>query len=188
MLFGVAFLVTLRLAAPYLLPVAPPSVPAQLSSLPLPSAICALVAVALSSAVVEETAFRGYVQRPLEERFGLVPAIAVAGVLFWASHLPKVTVTHLPGHLVASVVFGLLAFLTRSLRPAMVAHALADLVLQPAYFLRAPAFVWTSLAARPLWQGASTPEEQRIFAGLAVVLVATGAATALSLRTLARWR
>jgi len=86
------------------------------------------------------------------------------------------------------VVFGLLAFLTRSLGPAMVAHALADLVLQPAYFLRAPAFVWTSLAARPLWQGASTPEEQRIFAGLAVVLVATGAATALSFRRLARER
>lgn len=183
LVFGPVFLVTLRLIAPYLMPVAPPSVSPRLSSLPPFAAICALVAVALGSAVVEEIAFRGYMQKPIEDRHGLAVALLVTGVMFWVAHLDKVTFTHLPGHLLASVVFGLLAYFTRSLAPAMVAHALADLVLLPMYFLRKPAFVWTSLSARPFWEAAP---DRRIFTALLAALCLTAVATALAFRRLAR--
>jgi membrane protease YdiL (CAAX protease family) len=185
LVFGPLFLVTLRLIAPYLMPVAPPSVSARLSSLPPVAAAGALFAVALGSAVVEELAFRGYMQKPLEERYGLATALLVTGLMFWVAHFEKVTVTHLPGHLIASVVFGLLARFTRSIAPAVVAHAVADLVLLPLYFLRWPPFVWTSLSARPFWEAAP---DSRIFAGLAAVLCATGTVTVLALRRLSRCR
>jgi membrane protease YdiL (CAAX protease family) len=183
---GAVFLVTLRLWAPYVMPVAAPSVSARLSSLPATTVACALVAIALGAAVVEETAFRGYMQKPLEERYGIVPALLITGVMFWVAHLDKVTVTHLPGHVLASVVFGLLAYFTRSLAPAMVAHAAADLVLQPAYFLRSPRFVWISLSAHPLWTGSAAAEERPIFVWLSIVLAAAALSTGLAFRQLAR--
>jgi membrane protease YdiL (CAAX protease family) len=184
--FGTLMLVTLRLVAPYLMPVAAPSISLQLSSYPTPTVVGALVALAVSAAVVEEIAFRGYMQKPLEARYGIVPAILVVGVMFWAAHLEKVTITHLPGHLAASALFGLLAWFTRSLAPAMVAHGAADLVLQPAYFARSPQFVWTALSARPMWKGGMTPEGLQTFEALAVAFVVALIGTIVALRRLAR--
>ena len=150
---GVIMLLLLRLAGPYVVPLAAPSVKINLAAYPLVSVAGGLAAIALGAAVVEELGFRGYMQRPLESRYGVVPALLLTGVMFWVAHLPDVTVTHLPGQMLASVVFGLLAYFTRSLWPAMLAHALADLVLQPAYLFHAPGFVWQALTARPVWEG-----------------------------------
>jgi membrane protease YdiL (CAAX protease family) len=184
--FGTLTLVTLRLVAPYLAPVAAPSVSIQLSSYPVATAVGALVAIAVSAAVVEETGFRGYMQKPMEDRYGVVPAILITGVMFWVVHLDKVTVTHLPGHMAASAVFGLLAYFTRSLAPAMVAHATADLVLQPAYFARSPQFVWNSLSARPIWDGKTASAELHTFEALALVLLVSSLVTILAFLHLAR--
>jgi membrane protease YdiL (CAAX protease family) len=160
--FGVIALLLLRLAAPFAAPVAPPSVKINLEAYPLPSVMGGLAAIAISSAVVEELGFRGYMQRALEARYGLVPALLVTGVMFWVAHLPDVTITHLPGQMLASVVFGLLAWFTRSLWPAMLAHALADLALQPAYLFRSPGFVWEALSARPVWEGRASDLGDRL--------------------------
>ncbi len=100
--FGVIMLLLLRLAAPYVLPVAAPSVKIPLDAYPLISVAGGLAAIAISAAVVEEIGFRGYMQRTLESRYGLIPALLVTGVMFWAAHLPDVTITHLPGQLLAS--------------------------------------------------------------------------------------
>lgn len=154
-ILGVAMLILMRLAAPYIAPVAAPAVKIRLDAYPLLSVVGGLVAIAVSAAVVEELGFRGYMQRTIESRYGLVPALLVTGVMFWVAHLPDVTVTHLPGQMLASIVFGLLAWFTRSLWPPMVAHLLADLVLQPAYLFHGPGFVWQALTARPVWEGRS---------------------------------
>jgi membrane protease YdiL (CAAX protease family) len=183
--FGTLMLVTLRLVAPYLMPVAAPSISLQLSSYPVPTVVGALVALAASAAVVEEIAFRGYMQEPIEARYGILPAILIVGVMFWAAHLDKVTITHLPGHLAASALFGLLAYFTRSLAPAMVAHGAADLVLQPAYFARSPQFVWTALSARPIWEGGTAPGSLQTFEALSVVFVVALIGTIVGLRHLA---
>src|SRR6266851_3679896 len=110
-----------------------------LSSYPTATVVGALLAIAVSAAVVEETAFRGYMQKPMEDRYGVVPPILVTGVMFWFVHLDKVTVTHLPGHLAASAVFGLLACFSRS-----------------------PQFVWRALSADPVWQGESATLAQKL--------------------------
>ena len=159
--FGTLMLVTLRLVAPYLMPVAAPAVKIPLSSYPPATVVGLLLSIDVIAAVTEELAYRGYMQKPIEDRYGIVPAILITGVMFWIAHLPDVTITHLPGHLAASAVFGLLAYFTRSLWPAIVAHGIADLTLQPAYLYHAPQFAWTALSARPLWEGAPTTLAQK---------------------------
>jgi membrane protease YdiL (CAAX protease family) len=160
--FGIVALIALRLLLPSLMPVGAPSIPISFSSLPLPTIIGALLSIVMIAAVTEEIAFRGYMQKPMEDAYGIVPAVLIVGVMFWVAHLDHgISVTHLPFHISASIALGLLAYLTRSLVPAMIAHGVGDLLLVPAYFFREPEFVWKALSARPIWEGvASTVSEK----------------------------
>jgi membrane protease YdiL (CAAX protease family) len=166
-LFGIIALVAMRLLLPSLIPVRPPSVSISLSSYPLPTVIGALLSIAVIAAVTEEMAFRGYMQRPLEEAYGIIPAVLIVGIMFWVAHFNHgITITHLPFQMSASIALGLLAYLTRSLIPAMIAHGAADMLLQPAYLFRHPEFVWKALSARPIWEDvASTFPEKLLTVG-----------------------
>lgn len=160
--FGIVALIALRLLSPSVMPVQAPSIPISFSSLPLQTVIGALLSIAIIAGVTEEMSFRGYMQRPLEEAYGIVPAIITVGIMFWTAHLDHgITVTHLPFQMSASVALGLLAYATRSLIPAMIAHAVGDLLLVPTYFFHQPEFAWKALSARPIWEGiASTFSEK----------------------------
>ena len=163
MLFGIIALVALRLLLPSLMPVRAPSVSISLSSCPLATIVGALLSIAVIAAVTEEIAFRGYMQKPLEEAYGIVPAILIVGIMFWIAHLDHgITITHLPFQMSASIALGLLAYLTRSLIPAMIAHGAGDIVLQPAYLFRHPEFVWKALSARPIWEGVASTFLQKL--------------------------
>ena len=82
----------------------------------LPVYLTLLVAAPL----MEEVAFRGWVQRPLERRAGPVVAIAITSLLFALAHgLPLL----IPYYIVAGVVLGASVYLTRSLWVAMIVHA-----------------------------------------------------------------
>lgn len=163
MVFGIIALVALRLVLPSLMPVRPPSVSISLSSYPLPTIIGALLSISAIAAVTEEIAFRGYMQKPLEEAYGIVPAVLIVGIMFWVAHLDHgITITHLPFQMSASIALGLLAYLTRSLIPAMIAHGVADILLQPAYLFRHPEFVWKALSARPVWEGVASTSPERL--------------------------
>jgi membrane protease YdiL (CAAX protease family) len=165
MVFGVIALVALRLLLPSLMPVPAPSVSISLSTYPLPTIIGALLSIATIAAVTEEIAFRGYMQKPLEEAYGIVPAVLIVGIMFWVAHLDHgITITHLPFQMSASIALGFLAYLTRSLIPAMIAHGAADILLQPAYLFRHPEFVWKALSARPVWDGVASTFPQRLLA------------------------
>src|SRR6266550_130583 len=87
MLFGIIALVALRLLLPSLMLVRAPSVSIPLSSYPLATVIGALLSIAAIAAVTEEIAFRGYMQKPLEEAYGIVPAVLIVGIMFWIAHL-----------------------------------------------------------------------------------------------------
>jgi membrane protease YdiL (CAAX protease family) len=157
MIVGIVALVALRLLLPSLMPVRAPSVSIPLSSYPLATIIGALLSITTIAAVTEEIAFRGYMQKPLEEAYGIIPAVLIVGIMFWGAHLDHgITVTHLPFQMSASIALGFLAYLTRSLVPVMIAHGAGDILLQPAYFFRHPEFVWTALSARPVWEGVAS--------------------------------
>ena len=162
-LFGIVALVALRLLLPSLMPVRAPSVTISLSSYPLATVIGALLSIVAIAAVTEEIAFRGYMQKPLEDAYGIVPAVLLVGIMFWVAHFNHgITITHLPFQMSASLALGLLAYLTRSLIPAMIAHGAADILLQPAYFFRRPQFVWKALSARPVWEGVASTFPERL--------------------------
>lgn len=145
--------VSLRLALPSVVPMDAPGIPVDLQPLSFATLIGLIGSLALSSGVAEEVAFRGYLQTPLEKAWGVWPAILVTGVAFWFAHGDKVTWSHLPFHLVVSIVLGLAVYLTNSLLPAIIGHVLGDALLIPVYVFHAPRSIWLALSARPLWEG-----------------------------------
>lgn len=81
-------------------------------------------ALFVGAPLVEEAAFRGWVQRPLERRIGPAWAIGVTALLFALVHgFPLL----IPYYVVAGVVLGATVYLTRSLWVAILAHAAHNL-------------------------------------------------------------
>jgi membrane protease YdiL (CAAX protease family) len=153
LLFSLVTVTSLRLVLPSVLPIQAPNTALDLSPYPFATVMALLLSVALTAGIAEEVAFRGYLQKPLEDAYGVFPALILTGVAFWLAHADKVALSHLPFHLVASILLGLSAYLTKSLLPSIIGHTLGDAVLLPAYVFHKPAFIWSSLAARPLWEG-----------------------------------
>jgi membrane protease YdiL (CAAX protease family) len=87
-----------------------------------------LIMGAVVSGVVEEVAFRGYMQSHLE-RIGPTFAILVTSVVFTlmhASHGLQYLISVAPGFFMASVVYGYLALKSGSIIPGMVLHSAGD--------------------------------------------------------------
>jgi membrane protease YdiL (CAAX protease family) len=124
---GVGF--TLALTAAYQRLVPFPRMPfPDLSRAPDATVAGVLVLTAVTAGVVEEAAFRGYLQLPLELRWGPTLAIAATAVLFALAHLGNgaFAASRLPFYLSFGVFLGAIAFLARSILPAIVVHAVYD--------------------------------------------------------------
>lgn len=80
---------------------------------------------ALVAGIVEETSFRGYLQSPIERRYGPIVALFVTGVVFGLAHFshPEVGLGLLPYYIAVAAVYGGLAYATNSTLPSMVLHA-----------------------------------------------------------------
>jgi membrane protease YdiL (CAAX protease family) len=88
-----------------------------------------LIMGAVTSGVIEEVGFRGYMQSGLE-RFGAGPAIIVTSIvfaLFHGVHGWQALLLLGPGLFIASALFGMLAYHTGSIIPGMMMHVLGDL-------------------------------------------------------------
>jgi membrane protease YdiL (CAAX protease family) len=107
-----------------------PSEPPELSAYPTTAYRLSIFLVGpLVSGVVEEAAFRGYMQRGLEP-FGVERAVLVTSAVFTLSHAVHGLGTLLlvgPGFFVVSVLYGVLALRTGTVIPGMVLHTLGDL-------------------------------------------------------------
>ena len=95
------------------------------SQYPTATVLLWVVMSALVAGIVEETSFRGYLQRPIERRHGPIIAIVVTGVLFGLAHFthPEVGLVLLPFYLSVAAVYGALAYFTDSTVPSMILHA-----------------------------------------------------------------
>jgi uncharacterized protein len=88
-----------------------------------------LIMGAVVSGVVEEAAFRGYMQTGLE-RYGPQSAILITSTVFTLFHGVHGLQTLLllgPGFFAASVLYGLLAWRTGTILPGMVIHTTGDM-------------------------------------------------------------
>jgi len=97
-----------------------------LHRLPVTTVIPLLIMGSIVTGVIEEAAFRGYMQVPLERRYGAPAAIGLVAVVFSLAHFPGPVV--LPFFAVAAAGWGVLAYLTKSILPGSVLHALVDAV------------------------------------------------------------
>lgn len=142
---GIAFM-TYRFAA---LPDAAYQAPFEVASFPPWTLVSIFAAVALTAAVVEEAAFRGYMLSGIQRECGWVGGIGVVTFLFYVAHLSHAyaTLAFLPFFLAHGLVLGLLVFYTRSIWPGIILHAVSDFTVLPMQYGVIPsvgawAFVW----------------------------------------------
>jgi membrane protease YdiL (CAAX protease family) len=83
-----------------------------------------LVMSAVVAGATEEAGFRGYMQSPLERRYGPAVAIAIVSVVFFWAHFAPLAA--LPGFVLGAITWGLLAYLSGSIWPGVVLHSLVD--------------------------------------------------------------
>lgn len=77
--------------------------------------------------VVEEASFRGYIQGPLEKRYGSAVAILITGTVFGLAHFNHPGVlAMMPFYLMVATTYGTIAYLTNSILPGIVLHAGGD--------------------------------------------------------------
>lgn len=138
------------------------------SQFPVLTVFAWLVMSALVSGIVEETAFRGYMQGGIERRHGLTAAILVTGSLFGLSHFnhPEVGIVLLPFYISVAAVYGLMAAATNSTYPSMVLHAGGNLLSAFSFFTQ----------GRSEWELAAAPAPTIWQAGIDAAFVANAAA------------
>jgi len=100
----------------------------------------AILISAVSAGICEEIGFRGYMQQPIEQRNGVVPAVLISSLFFMAVHLTKAwaTLGMIPIVFGAGLLLGLLAWSARSLLPGIIGHIMMDIGLF--------AYWWTGIA------------------------------------------
>ncbi len=107
-------------------------VPEVLQQFPFVTLLAILLMGSGVAGIVEEAAFRGYMQGPIERRHGLAAAILVVSVVFGIGHLtdwqPNMTVARMFFIITASVVYGILVHLVDSILPGLVLHATGDAI------------------------------------------------------------
>ncbi|HET9362395.1 MAG TPA: CPBP family intramembrane glutamic endopeptidase, partial [Vicinamibacterales bacterium] len=164
-----ARLVSLPASAPITMP----------AGMPFITAFLLLVMASVVAGVTEEAAFRGYMQGPIERRFGLAVAILVNGTMFGLLHFPNHpadVLTMLPYYIAVSAVYGGLTWAVNSILPALVLHSAGD--------------VWSLgrlwLTGRPEWQLSSSAPASIRETGVDAGFVAAAAAF-LALAGLTAW-
>jgi membrane protease YdiL (CAAX protease family) len=97
-------------------------------ALPVGLAWLFIVMSALVAGICEETGFRGYMQVPLENRYGPAVAITIVSLLFLITHLHQAWAVPILFHVAAiSVLLGILAYAAGSLIPSMIGHTVMDI-------------------------------------------------------------
>ena len=144
----------------------------DIAQYPLATVVLWLTMSAVVAGLVEETSFRGFLQRPIERRHGAVIAILVTGSLFGLAHFthPEVGFILLPYYLGAAAVYGTLAHLTDSTFPSMALHTGGDMFGAFGLFAQGRSEWQLSSAPLPLiWQ---TGPDAAFWGNLAGLLVA----------------
>jgi uncharacterized membrane protein len=150
-----------------------------------------LVMASIVAGVTEEAAFRGYMQTPIERRYGVVAAILVNGTMFGLLHFPNhpgEVLTMLPYYIAVAGVYGGVTWATDSILPALVLHAGGDVFSLTRFWTTGRA-EWQLTAERPPLVWESGFDAAFATALVALVLLGGGMAWAcLGLRTLSLQR
>jgi membrane protease YdiL (CAAX protease family) len=160
----------------------PITVPPQM---PFVTVFLLLVMASVVAGVVEEAAFRGYMQGAIERRHGPVVAILVTGALFGLGHFthhPDSMLSMMPFYLAVAAIYGGLAYLTNSILPGLVLHAVGDVFsLTRLWTTGQPEWQTSSEPAQLIWETGTDPA----FWGYLATLILVGGAAVWAYATLA---
>ena len=128
----------------------------ELRALPPVTAITLLLAAAPIAGVVEEAAFRGYMQGPIERQNGLLVAILITGTMFAVAHL-DFTLVLWPYYVAVAAIYGTVTYLTKSILPAVVLHTGGNIYSNLDLWFHGQA-EWQAIAAPAarLWEAGPT--------------------------------
>jgi len=116
-----------------------------LDTLPVWQAWITIIMASVVAGICEETGFRGYMQVPLEARYGPVAGITIVSILFTVFHLGQAWAGPVLFQIFAlGMLFGILAYASGSLIPSIIAHIIMDTFNF--------AFWWTDLGGDFDWQ------------------------------------
>lgn len=100
------------------------------AGMPSVTIIVLLTMASVVAGVTEEAAFRGYMQTPIEGRYGLPLAILVNGTIFGLLHFPNhpdAVLAMLPYYVAVAAVYGGLTWAANSILPSLVLHVGGDI-------------------------------------------------------------
>jgi len=130
-----------------------------------------LLMAAPVAGIIEEVAFRGYMQGPIERRHGLIPAILITGTMFAVAHL-DFTLILWPYYVAVAAIYGTVTYLTNSILPAVVLHTAGNLYSNLDLWIHGQAEWQSSALSTPLiWKTGADPSFW--IAGASLVVVAT---------------
>jgi len=96
------------------------------SSIPAFTIATLMLVGAPIAGLIEESAFRGYMQGPIEKEYGIVVAILITGTMFAVAHL-DFTLILWPYYVAVAGIYGMVTWLTNSILPAMVLHTIGNM-------------------------------------------------------------
>jgi membrane protease YdiL (CAAX protease family) len=98
-----------------------------LDSFPLWAAWVLIIMSSVVAGICEEAGFRGYMQFPLEKKYGPVAAIILTSIVFTCIHFGHTWAWPILPHIFfASVLLGILAYKCGSLIPGIIGHSILD--------------------------------------------------------------
>ena len=125
--------------------------PEQLNKYPFHTVLLFMLMTAAIAGIVEEAAFRGYMQKPIEKRYGTTRAILIVAIIFCLAHYrfgvqdPWPWLIFTPAYFAVAVALGLLAHITDSIVPGVICHAVIDAAAFLRYWwLGIPQSVWVA--------------------------------------------
>lgn len=157
---------------------------AEFEGIPTLTVIGLAMASALVAGTVEEISFRGFMQGPIERRHGPVVAILITGMVFGLSHFThkEMTLALMPFYMLVALNYGVIAWLTNSVRPGIVLHAGGNMI-NAFLLLSAGRSEWrVTETGKPLvWETGGDAS----FWGLLIGFIITTIITVLAFRVLA---
>jgi len=146
-------------------------------ALPMAMALLVVFMSSLVAGVCEEVGFRGYMQVPLEKKFGPAFAITVVSITFSLIHLDRSwAISILPIIFFASVLLGILAYQTQSLLPGIIGHTVLDIFDY--------SFWWTKIFGQFKWKTIFVVGMDAHFIGWILVFALSTMAFAFSIKKL----
>jgi membrane protease YdiL (CAAX protease family) len=144
----------------------------DLAQVPTVTVLSLLLMAAPVAGIVEEAAFRGYMQGPIERRYGLAVAILITGTMFAVAHL-DFTLILWPYYVAVAAIYGTVTYLTSSILPAVVLHTAGNVYSNLDLWLRGRAEWQAPYGPSTLiWQ---TGPDARFWIASAAFVIVTGA-------------